>query len=313
MRRLLTEEETEAMDDVVPVSVTTSHPLPDWSIAMGPNMRLSAWSIDHDVLNWRPDTLTPAFSINLILSGEIRCGVPGAWDFYLRAPRLCVLSGINETLSVQFLGRCKPLRIVGIDIASTEAPDPCPMSAQSLAQQFRCPLSDRCPLLLHRSAPQPILSLAAQILTCPLQGPAREYYLSGKALELVALSMDCIAPASEEGQKIKSISVQDIERIDYVKSILRERINSPPSLDEMARKTGVNAKRLTDVFRSLSGMSISSYLQQCRFEHAFYLLAHTQLQISEIAYQVGYTPAHFSTAFKKRFGCHPTTLRNPAG
>jgi AraC family transcriptional activator of pyochelin receptor len=276
-------------------------------------MRLSVWNIDHDILYCRPDPLPPVFGIHLILSGEIRCGVPGVWDLNIQAPRLCAVSGINETLSVQFLGRRTPLRIVGVDFASTEVTDTCPMSVERLAQQFRCPLSDRCPLLVHQSATPPLRSLAAQILTCPLRGPAREIYLSGKALELLALGIDCIAPTIEATQQIDGLSAEDIERVDHVTRILRQKIQSPPSLEELAREVGLNAKRLTEIFRHLFGMSIASYLQQCRFEQAFFLLAHTQLHISEVAYQIGYTPAHFSTAFKKRFGCHPTALRNPAG
>jgi AraC-like DNA-binding protein len=59
--------------------------------------------------------------------------------------------------------------------------------------------------------------------------------------------------------------------------------------------------------KALFGESPNDYIQQFRLKKASQLLVESELTVSEIAYQVGYSsPGYFATAFKGRYGCSPS-------
>ena len=59
------------------------------------------------------------------------------------------------------------------------------------------------------------------------------------------------------------------------------------------------------------GISISDYINAQRLNKAKSLLQETNLNISEIAYEVGYaSPGYFSTSFKNKYGTSPKQFRS---
>ncbi|WP_213978658.1 helix-turn-helix domain-containing protein, partial [Serratia marcescens] len=62
-------------------------------------------------------------------------------------------------------------------------------------------------------------------------------------------------------------------------------------------------------FRQLFGASVFGLLQEHRLQTAWRLLSEQDLHVSTVAWQVGYTPAHFSVAFRKRFGVMPCDVK----
>jgi AraC-like DNA-binding protein len=62
--------------------------------------------------------------------------------------------------------------------------------------------------------------------------------------------------------------------------------------------------------KALTNDSIANYLLQQRLHWAWQLLKTTELNVSEIAYEVGFKdPSYFSRVFKKRFGGSPVEMR----
>ncbi|STQ45969.1 Bacillibactin transport regulator [Ewingella americana] len=84
---------------------------------------------------------------------------------------------------------------------------------------------------------------------------------------------------------------------------------NPPTLAELALSVGMNTRKLTVGFRRLFGESVFEYLQSLRLETAWQMLTAGDVSVSTAAYQVGYSPAHFSVAFRKKFGVSPKSLR----
>lgn len=67
---------------------------------------------------------------------------------------------------------------------------------------------------------------------------------------------------------------------------------------------------LSTLFKKETGETISDYTQKLRLEKAKNLLRTTNLNLNEIAAQVGYSdPKHFSKLFKKTFGIRPQDYR----
>ena len=70
----------------------------------------------------------------------------------------------------------------------------------------------------------------------------------------------------------------------------------------------------TQVFRklkALTGLNPTLFIRKMRLQKAALLLKTTERNISEIAYDVGFTdPNYFSRAFHEEFGAPPSAMRN---
>ncbi len=102
----------------------------------------------------------------------------------------------------------------------------------------------------------------------------------------------------------------DRDRLHQVKKILLKDLKNPPSLLELALQVGLNDYQLKAGFRQVYGTTVFSYLHEQRMQQAHHLLQKTDLTVTEVANQVGYTSlSAFSNAFKKFFGTNPSSFR----
>lgn len=92
--------------------------------------------------------------------------------------------------------------------------------------------------------------------------------------------------------------------------ILHRDLANPPSLQELAHQVGTNEKRLTELFRSATGLPVFTWLREERVLLACRLLAESELDVQQIADQVGYGSAsNFTTMFRERIGVTPREYR----
>jgi len=83
-----------------------------------------------------------------------------------------------------------------------------------------------------------------------------------------------------------------------------------PGLDELARRVGINEKKLTELFRQQFGLTVFEYVVELRLENARRELADSGLQIQLIADHAGYRNASdFSRAFRRHYGIAPRQYR----
>lgn len=98
--------------------------------------------------------------------------------------------------------------------------------------------------------------------------------------------------------------------VDKVKKYIRDNINQELHREEIANQVYLNADYLNRIFKKETGVSISEYIMQERFNIAQKLLLNTDMTISTIAAQVGYTNfSHFSKMFKKYNDMNPLDFR----
>lgn len=82
--------------------------------------------------------------------------------------------------------------------------------------------------------------------------------------------------------------------------------NSNFSVEDLAEKLHVSRIQLYRKVKAILGISISDHINNVRLEKAAELLKRNDMNISEIAYAIGFsTPNYFSTAFKNKFGISP--------
>ncbi|HEC8323779.1 helix-turn-helix transcriptional regulator [Providencia huaxiensis] len=236
-----------------------------------------------------------------IHQGAMGCRSSAGQNVEVNSPSL-ILSGSqkNYLLNNQFYGQ-QTMKYTMIDIS------PEWLDAQQLSLPDTC-YHPNSPKLLQLVIPPNILAITHQLFACPTHSSLRQLYLSAKVSEITALCLHH-SLSSANSAVMGTLRQRDIDSLHMAKTILIQEIESPPSLDELAKRLGINTRKLTQGFRQLFGNSIYGWLQEYRLETAFQLLSMNDANISTVAYQVGYTPAHFSVAFRKRFGISPNQLK----
>ena len=82
------------------------------------------------------------------------------------------------------------------------------------------------------------------------------------------------------------------------------------SVDQLCKEIGMSKYHFLRVFRHFFGCTPYQFLKQIRVFRAGYLLQHTNLEVQEIAYQVGYQEANsFYQVFKQFFKQSPLSYR----
>lgn len=83
------------------------------------------------------------------------------------------------------------------------------------------------------------------------------------------------------------------------------------SLKEAAEKVHLNPTYLSTLFKQETGMSFTAYLANLRLSRAEELLRETNLPITEIALQCGFSsPGYFTNVFREKHGVTPSGFRS---
>lgn len=96
------------------------------------------------------------------------------------------------------------------------------------------------------------------------------------------------------------------ERFDNRKSPL----SGIPSVQELADHLGVSPRYLTDMLKSLTGLSAQQQIHLHLIEKAKHILSHTSLSTAEIAYELGFEhPQSFNKLFRQKTNMTPLEFR----
>lgn len=89
-------------------------------------------------------------------------------------------------------------------------------------------------------------------------------------------------------------------------------IKSDPSarISELACRVNLSSSRLSHLFKTQTGLSLSDFLANERLEKAADLLRKTEMRVKEITFSIGYCQEpSFNRAFKKKFNHSPLSYR----
>ncbi len=143
----------------------------------------------------------------------------------------------------------------------------------------------------------------ARLLQGPVSGAPPSLFFKGIALELIAGQ---IGRFTNSLSGMEAIPLHNQAQLLLARDLLTCDLSSPPSLKQLARKTGLNVNKLQHGFNQLCGLSVYKYLQQCRMIEANRLFHESEMNVGQVASSVGYTNAsHFSSAYKQHFGILP--------
>jgi AraC family transcriptional activator of pyochelin receptor len=148
-------------------------------------------------------------------------------------------------------------------------------------------------------------AVGAQLLT--ERHSANGFFRCAKALELAALAFEGLA-GDERQTGGAYLTPSDRERIRTARDMLVQNAADPPDLTTVARLCGTNLSKLNQGFRTVYGMAPYRYVQEFRLQRAYEMLSSRNFTVSQVAVAMGYTPAHFSTLFKRRHGIRPSDM-----
>jgi len=152
--------------------------------------------------------------------------------------------------------------------------------------------------------------LAREILDCRRVGPRRRLFLEAKTLELVCCILDHFSASPEQPAASVRLTGSDRRRLQQVRELLEASFMEPIRIEDLTRQFGLNRNKLCTGFRHLFGVSIFDFACGLKMDQAWRLLRESQLSVSEIALNVGYSSsAAFSAAFHRHFGNSPSDIR----
>ena len=145
-----------------------------------------------------------------------------------------------------------------------------------------------------------------QIMNCPYQGSLRRLYFEGKAMELIACGIAPYVVSETVLKKNAIVRHGDIERVRYAREMVGRDFQNPPKLLDLARAVGIPHYKLNFYFREVYGTTIFGYIREMRLRHAKSLLDEGRMNVTEVAYEVGYSSlSHFAKSFKDCYGVAP--------
>lgn len=103
---------------------------------------------------------------------------------------------------------------------------------------------------------------------------------------------------------------RDVRRMQHICAYVMAHYVHTISLDDIAEEIGMNRSAFCSYFKRCKGMTFSQFVTQYRLNTACELLKHSQKQVSEICFTVGFNDLpHFIRVFRKAMGISPTAYR----
>lgn len=108
-----------------------------------------------------------------------------------------------------------------------------------------------------------------------------------------------------------AVKSQKVLEQEKVLGYLREKYNDPDlSIEKMALEVGINKKKISVLLQDSIGNNFKTFLNELRVQEAARLLRETDLNITEIAFNVGYrNVTHFNRVFRAKHDQAPKEFR----
>ena len=153
--------------------------------------------------------------------------------------------------------------------------------------------------------PPEMQTVVNQLLHTNYEGKAKMMFFKSQITTLLAHFFGQLAKSNQN-----TIPQAELDRLQQAQEILLNNLDAPPSLTELSKQIGLNTFKLKKSFKELFGVPVFKYLQNERLNKAHELIKHQDMNVQEVAWQVGYDSlSAFSNAFAKKFGFRPSQVK----
>lgn len=160
----------------------------------------------------------------------------------------------------------------------------------------------------HSSLTPAMMNIINEMVYCPYDANTSRFYFDIKTRELLFVLLQYLYKRPSGRYRLSEAELKQVMKAGEM--LTEDLTRKPYTIAELSARTGINQFKLKAGFSQLYGTGVFEYLQEKRMEHARQLLMHTHKPIKEICTLAGYTRmTNFITAFRKRFGYTPGSLR----
>ncbi|MNW26161.1 HTH-type transcriptional activator Btr [compost metagenome] len=242
--------------------------------------------------------------LQYFVSGEavIECnGVP-----------LCVKSGDLVVLNSNDLhmGVCQSdelaYHVLIVDIALLHS-----LSPDAIETKYIAPIARNQILFQNRIESDANLNrcMDAMIKEFREQEPGYELSIKSSLYRLLTLLVRSYVTECSQLPQHES-RTRNLERFAPVFDYIAEHLDQELTASELADLIGLSRYHFSRLFSSLTGRTISEYINQLRINRSEQLLRHSTMTVSEIAWAIGFKDvSYFSRTFKKYKSLSPSELR----
>ncbi len=123
-----------------------------------------------------------------------------------------------------------------------------------------------------------------------------------RTLQSRYLQMDTISETLDDLPQKEDHFIRDLQ------IIIQENLQNPDfGIQQICRSLRMSRAQVYRKVKALTGISVNLYIRKFRIRKGFELLKNQNLNVSEVAYEVGFKdPAYFSRTFRSEYGISPT-------
>ncbi len=158
-----------------------------------------------------------------------------------------------------------------------------------------------------------------QILGCRIQDSEHlaRIYFDSKIRELLALFLDALSSPQQESDaasftdpESRQIKDDDLHQIIILVRYLKEHPGEETNLNSLTSIAHMSIRKMTTVFKTVTGMTIREYRNHIRMDLAKKMLTDQNNTVSDIAEYLGFaSTSSFTSFFKRQTGLSPRQYR----
>ncbi len=149
--------------------------------------------------------------------------------------------------------------------------------------------------------------LISQILESPYDGDLGNLYRHGKLFEIVT---ELLHDLDDRDHPHRLVVSSEKAKVAAVCDMIRHDLAHPSTVESLAHRVGLSQRRLAEVFRVVTGLSVIEWTVKEKLSQAAELLREGALSIKEISHLIGYSQVSaFTVAFTRQFGRPPASYR----
>jgi AraC-like DNA-binding protein len=155
--------------------------------------------------------------------------------------------------------------------------------------------------------PQSVCSILHSSISHKIDGQAAVLHSQAKCLEYISQVMHHFGVGQVSTPRFSSSSQKRARELQAELVSLKGKV---PTLDQLAVRYNVTADTLNNDFKKEFGQAIFSFITEQRLLEAYAVIEKSSVPIKIISENLGYShPNHFLSAFRKKFGVTPSSLR----
>lgn len=151
---------------------------------------------------------------------------------------------------------------------------------------------------------------ASILLNNERNDPVGKLLIEGAVMNTLATQIESHDKAVKSSKFGLPLSNTEIKKMSEIAEFIADNIGKSLLIADISKKFGLSPKKLQVGARYVFGETLGNFITDLRLEHGLKLIQTTDLNISEICYQIGISSrSYFSKTFNERFGMLPSKFK----